>query len=207
MAHIVSVRKSFARYTVEFDDGSSMFARAKDIKKLDIAPGTETDAEELVKQLRPLQLDDAYEDALTILDYSMKTSRQMRDKLRSKGYLDDVIDAVVQRLEASKLLDDEYVARRLMENMTSSGRGKLALRQKLRQKGISEEIEQSVMEDVSSEDQDAACLEAARKLFRKYASLEPREQKQKLSRALASRGFGWDSVSYAIEKLIQESED
>ena len=68
MAHIVSVRKSFARYTVEFDDGSSMFARAKDIKKLDIAPGTEIGAEELVKLLRPLQLDDAYEAALTILD-------------------------------------------------------------------------------------------------------------------------------------------
>ena len=207
MAHIVSVRKSFARYTVELDDGSTIYARAKDVKKLDLAPGTEIGAEELVKLLRPLQLDDAYEAALTILDYSMKTSRQMRDKLRAKGYLDDVIDAVVQRLEASKLLDDEYVARRLMENMTSSGRGKLALRQKLRQKGISEEIEQSVMEDVSSEDQDAACLEAAHKLFRKYASLEPREQKQKLSRALASRGFGWDSVSYAIEKLIRESED
>ncbi|MCR4577599.1 MAG: RecX family transcriptional regulator [Clostridiales bacterium] len=207
MAHIVSVRKSFARYTVEFDDGSAMFVRAKDIKKLNLGPGTEVDADELVKLLRPLQLDDAYEDALTILDYSMKTSRQMRDKLRAKGYLDDVTDAVVQRLEASKLLDDEYVARMLMENMTASGRGKLALRQKLRQKGISEEIEQSVMEDVSGEDQDAACLEAARKLFRKYASLEPREQKQKLSRALASRGFGWDSVSYAIEKLIRESED
>lgn len=207
MAHIVSVCKSFARYTVEFDDGSAMFVRAKDIKKLNLGPGTEVDADELVKLLRPLQLDDAYEDALTILDYSMKTSRQMRDKLRAKGYLDDVTDAVVQRLEASKLLDDEYVARRLMENMTASGRGKLALRQKLRQKGISEEIEQSVMEDVSGEDQDAACLEAARKLFRKYASLEPREQKQKLSRALASRGFGWDSVSYAIEKLIRESED
>ncbi len=207
MAHIVSVRKSFARYTVKFDDGSAMFMRAKDIKKLNLGPGTEVDADELVKLLRPLQLDDAYEDALTILDYSMKTSRQMRDKLRAKGYLDDVTDAVVQRLEASKLLDDEYVARMLMENMTASGRGKLALRQKLRQKGISEEIEQSVMEDVSGEDQDAACLEAARKLFRKYASLEPREQKQKLSRALASRGFGWDSVSYAIEKLIRESED
>lgn len=207
MAHIVSVRKSFARYTVELDDGSAMFARAKDIKKLSLGPGTEIDTDELVKLLRPLQLDDAYEDALTILDYSMKTSRQMRDKLRAKGYLDDVIDAVVQRLEASKLLDDEYVARRLMENMTASGRGKLALRQKLRQKGISEKIEQSVMEDVSNEDQDAACLEAARKLFRKYATYEPREQKQKLSRALASRGFGWDSVSYAIEKLIRESED
>ena len=119
----------------------------------------------------------------------------------NQEYLDNYLDLY------GSLDDDEYVARRLMENMTSSGRGKLALRQKLRQKGISEEIEQSVMEDVSSEDQDAACLEAARKLFRKYASLEPREQKQKLSRALASRGFGWDSVSYAIEKLIRESED
>ncbi|MBR5010743.1 MAG: regulatory protein RecX [Clostridia bacterium] len=207
MAQVAFVRKSFGRYTVEFDDGSSLFMRAKDIKALNLAPGTETDAESLIKQLRPLQLDDAFEDALTLLDYSMKTSRQMRDKLRAKGYLDDVTDAVIQRLEASGLLNDEYVARRLMENMVSAGRGKLALRQKLRQKGISEEIGQSILEEVSSDDQDAACLASARKLFRKYADLEPREQKQKLSRALASRGFGWDSVSYAIDKLIRESED
>ena len=207
MAQVAFVRKSFGRYTVEFDDGSALFMRAKDIKSLGIVPGCETDTEALIKQLRPFQLDDAYEDALTLLDYSMKTARQMRDKLTAKGYLGEVADAVIQRLSASGLLNDEYVARRLMENMVASGRGKFALRQKLRQKGIPEEIESSILDEISAEDQDAACLAAARKLFRKYAACEPREQKQKLSRALASRGFGWDSVSYAIEKLIRESED
>lgn len=207
MTQVTSIRKCFGRFSLEFDDGSTLFVRGRDIKKLNICLGMNSDADDLIKRLRPLQLDDAYEDALTILDYSMKTSRQMRDKLRLKGYIDDVIDAVVQRLEASGLLNDEDVARRLMESMAASGKGKLAIRQKLFQKGISEDLGREILEEVSGEDQDAACLNTARKLFRKYAALEPREQKQKLSRALASRGFGWDSVSYAIEKLIRESED
>jgi len=59
---------------------------------------------------------------------------------------------------------------------------------------------------VSREDL-TACLEAARTLHRKYATLPPREARSKLSQALARRGFGWDAIQSAVEQIIDEFED
>ena len=57
------------------------------------------------------------------------------------------------------------------------------------------------MEGFDEEQQASACRDAAAKLWRKYVSLPPREDRAKLSQALARRGFGWDAIRSAVDSL------
>ena len=187
-----------------FDDGSSLILRKKDVEKLKLSAGQEWDREVLVQKLSALQFTDAYEAALDILDRSARSREEIRKKLLFKGYMPQVADAVCERLTEARLLDDSYIARRVTAAMSASGKGKYAVLQKLKARGIAKEDSLEALGAITDEDQQASALQQAEKLLKKYAALPERERKSKMSQALARRGFSWDSIEYALERLTQE---
>ena len=63
---------------------------------------------------------------------------------------------------------------------------------------------EEAMQCFDSAQQAEACRAAAESLCRKYAALPPREARAKLSQALARRGFGWESISGAVEAVLSD---
>jgi SOS response regulatory protein OraA/RecX len=45
---------------------------------------------------------------------------------------------------------------------------------------------------------------ALRQMTRRYASLEPRERRRKLSAALARRGFDWETIEEALSRFAAQ---
>ena len=201
MSAILSIEISRQTATVSLDDGHRLICRKNDPAALGLHEGDECAYEALRGKLCRLQLDEGYEAALTLLDYSARTEHEIRKKLALKGYLDEVIDAVAERLKSVRLIDDALIAERLVQAAQSSGKGRFAVRQKLRMRGICEDDSEEALFELDSEQQSEAAFRAAQSLIRKYAAFEPRIRKQKLSQALARRGFAWDSIEAAISKL------
>lgn len=204
MSKITVISPERSKYKIILDDGKSITVRKKDMAALSLNEGDETEYEDLVSRLCPIQSADAYESALTLLDSCARTESEMRKKLRMKSYVEPVIDYVVERLTSARLLDDTELARRIAQNAAAGGKGKYAIVRKLRSKGLGRDDIEGAMEEVSEEDQKENCLRECVRLSKKYDPSDRRAYKNKLSQALARRGFSWDSIEYAIGKVISD---
>ena len=192
MIRITSVELNRFNAEVCFDDGSRLRLRKKDVEAQKLRVGEEFDYQALYGH---------------ILDRSAKTEQEIKKKLLLKGYLPEAAQAVCDKLREAKLLDDKYIAERIVSAMSAAGKGKYAMAVKLRARGIGREESLDLLEGLDEESQKEAALSSARKLQTKYVSDDPRRDRQKLSQALIRRGFSWDDVQYALERIGLDDED
>ena len=204
MAKILAVEANRFSNKLIFDDATSLLLRKKDISAFQLAPGIEINKELLYERLCHVQASECYEAALNMLDRSAKTETEIRKKLQLKGYLNEVIDSACERLKAARLINDQYIAERVSGSLAASGKGRYVILQKLKARGIGKEETDAVLDGLSEEDQRQSAYAQAVKLNKKYVELDSRLQKQKLSQALARRGFSWDSIEYAMDRLEEE---
>ena len=203
MPVLLEIRLSKTMVDLSFDNRTRLRIRKKDFETLPIKMGDDIDTDAYEARVCARQLNEAYEAALTCLDYSARSENEIRKKLAEKGFLPPVLDAVVSRLAEARLLNDLELARRMTE-FAAKSRGIYAMKQKLRARGIREEDAEEALSEISEDDQRTAAIEAGRKLLRKYNTLEPRERRAKLSQALARRGFGWNTISEALESVLSD---
>lgn len=169
--------------------------------------GETVDLDEYENLIAGVQFADAYEAALTSLDHSARTAKELERSLLSKGYVPSAAAAVIERLTENHLIDDRQLATRIAESNTTKPVGVYALKRKMRAKGLSEEDVSAALESFDDAQQLTAARQAASKLYRKYSSLPAREARAKLSQALARRGFPWDAVREAVDSTVSDSLD
>ena len=205
MSTVSELREFRGCMIVSLDDAPSMRIRKAHFEKRPLAEGEEIDAEQYMDQLASLQFADAYEAALSTLDYSARTSKELERSLLSKGYVPPAVGAVLARLRENHLIDDRRLASRIAETNAARPVGVYAMKRKLRAKGISEDDASEALEGFDDEQQRRAAQMAGEKLLRRYSGLSSREMRAKLSQALARRGFPWDAVSAAVDALLEEN--
>ena len=140
--------------------------------------------------------------ALNLLARRPRSVREVRDRLRQKGYEADTIDAAVAKLEGWRYVDDTEFARYWVENREAhKPRGKRLLEQELRFKGVDREL---VRETIAAAEIDevSAAIELGRTKLRTYASLEPAVAQRRLGAFLARRGYGYDVIKPTLAELF-----
>jgi regulatory protein len=160
-------------------------------------------------KIAALQAEDArevtYQKALHFLDYRPRSSQEVRQNLIKRGYDETLVEETINRLQNARLINDEDFARTWVENRsTFRPRSKAALRMELRQKGLSDEVVQSVLNE--QVDEQALAFEAARKQARRYAGLEWPEFRQKMGGFLARRGFSYTTLAPVVSEVWKETQ-
>lgn len=201
----ISIQRSMA--TLIFDDRSRLTIRKSDLAACPVSVGSELDTDEYAGRVCAHQFKDGFEAALSILDYSARTEREIEKKLLAKGFLPDCVNAVLARLRESRLIDDREIALRAAEFASAGKTGVYALKRKLRARGIRESDVEDALETISEADQLAAASAVAKKLMPRYEGRDPREVRAKLSQALARRGFSWSTIEAALSGLDVDDED
>ncbi len=159
------------------------------------------------QQLRQEEaLEDAYRAALAIVERKARTSREVAEALKRKGYTAEAIAGCLQRMQSRRLLDDSAYARRFAEQRTTGQRkGRHLVRQELVQRGISKEEADRALGELD----DRLEIEAASSLARKkWPQLKGdlRERRMKLKAFLMRRGFPGGIVRAALEHVEAGSE-
>ena len=153
----------------------------------------------------------AYEYALNLLSARAYSERNLRRKLVQKEFDPEEIDATMERLTASKLLDDtKFAAEYARQKLVVGGSSARRVEQELQKKGIGREQAKEAIGTVvgdESVDEGASAEKAARKKFKSLSGLEPDVQRRRLFGFLARRGFDLDDVKRAVAKVISEEED
>ncbi len=143
----------------------------------------------------------ATERAMNHLSATMKTCRQMRDFLNSKGYTQAVADYVIDKLEGYGYIDDYAYCRAYVNSV--SGKGKTAIRAALIKRGALREAIDAALDEVE-EDEDEV-LAVAQKYMRGKSTT--RENLNKALRHLISRGFDYDVAKSALSRLGREEDE
>lgn len=143
------------------------------------------------------------EAAARSLSGALRSKRSLIDRLIAAGYPEEHVVTASNRLEALGILDDERLARSLVESRDRSRqRGDRALTQELRRRGVPEEIAARVLAERSDEAQarplgegertslsaeERAAYAAASKV--RLRGGDARAEVQRVAQALARRGF------------------
>ena len=149
---------------------------------------------------------DPYTRAKTIvynqLAYSAKTRGQLRKKLQAEGFDAELIEPLLDKFEAAKLIDDaEYAQSFVAQKSRTKKLSRAALRRELAERGVrGEEAENALAQRTDEQERDDAA-ELVRKKLRPGMDLSDRAEKDRVTRRLlgmlARRGYS-SSVSMSV---------
>ena len=146
----------------------------------------------------------AKDSAYTLISLRPRSTAEIQQSLKKKGYDPDVIEQVINRLVDLDFLNDETFAQYWVEQRDSfKPRSHMALRQELQQKGISRDIIDAAL---TASDETSAARAAAEKKARLLTRYEEDEFKKKLGQFLQRRGFSYGLIKDIIDELWQEIE-
>lgn len=165
---------------------------------------TETD---LATLLAAGEVARATDSALRFLAYRPRSTREVTDRLRQRGYSDQAIDAAIEKLRGWRYLDDQEFARFWVENrLENRPAGSRRLRQELRLKGVDGKLVDQAIDETEVDELPAA-IELARKRVERLRGLDPIVQRRRLAGFLQRRGYGWDIVKPAIDQILGEMDE
>ena len=135
--------------------------------------------------------------ALHLLEKQDRSEKNLRDKLKEGGYPEEIIDIAIDYINDYGYLDDARMAESHIRFYQDS-RSKLRLKQDLIGKGISSEVIDRVLEEEYTCDES----ELIEKLImKKHYDKENAtyEERAKMYRFLAGRGFSSDSINRVLK--------
>ena len=159
-----------------------------------------------VRTARAAEETDPYTRAKTIvynqLAYSAKTRGQLRKKLQAEGFEAELIEPLLDKFEAAKLIDDaEYAQMFVAQKSRTKKLSRAALRRELAERGVRGEEAENALAQRTDEQEREDAAELVRKKLRPGMDLSDRAEKDKVTRRLlgmlARRGYS-SSVSMSV---------
>lgn len=140
----------------------------------------------------------ALDKALTHVSATRKTEKQVRDFLAGKGYLQDVVDYVIEKMRGYNFLNDGEYAEAYV-SYAATKKGKRLLYSELKGKGLADEEIEGALSAVDEETQE----EAAAALLQKYmrGKTAEKETLYKAFRYLAGKGFETEVIKRALSRF------
>ncbi len=138
--------------------------------------------------------------ALDLLSRREHSTRELQDKLLSRDFELDEIRPVLQTLSREGLLSDERFVESFIHSRMGRGSGPVKIRLELRQRGISDELIETWLDE--RDERWNASAEAVR--VKKFGSALPTEYRERArqTRFLQYRGF----TPEQIRRVLQDDE-
>jgi regulatory protein len=147
-----------------------------------------------------------YERALRLLTARGYAEKELRQRLLKGGAEPHHVDAVIERLTASGLLNDAAYARAFTRSrVRSRGASARRVKQELWRHGVAADIVAEAVEEVFADeavDEAAVVEQLARRRAVSLTGLEPAVQRRRLYGYLARRGYDANDVRRAVEAVL-----
>lgn len=150
-----------------------------------------------------------YEYCLKLISRRPRSESEVRFKIYyiskkwSKEYSEETIESIIDKLKKHSYLNDEIFAQWWIENRTQfRPKGKYALKQELKQKGVSNEIIDQALDDFyPSENEEDMIYKLASKKYKLLEKEEENKRRQKTLAYLLRKGFDYDKIVIVLGKL------
>ncbi|OAN12604.1 RecX family transcriptional regulator [Photobacterium jeanii] len=138
------------------------------------------------------------EAAVAYLSRRDHAEKELRQKLKRRGYSHGDIEQAIDFCQDYKWLDDVRYAGTTIRNGIAKGWGELRIRQEMELKGVNSQVIEQVMAV-----HEIDWFEHARAVAqRKYGEtpMETQKEKAKRFRFMQSRGFDFEQIAYAFDQ-------
>ena len=141
--------------------------------------------------------------ALSLLDRRDYSRAELLRKLDEKGYDAAAAEEAVDRLVYLGFVDDARYAPIVVRHYAAKGYGAQRIRGELQRRGIAKELWDAAMAEMPQQDETLDRLLRSRL---KGAPVGDRDALRKATDALRRKGYGWDEISAAVERMRAEEE-
>ncbi len=142
--------------------------------------------------------------ALRFLAQRPRSEQEVRRRLRRAGVAEAAEEAVISQLRQHALVDDTaFAAYWVEQRQTFRPRGARLLRAELRQHGVDAGAAEMAAETTAASASDDA-YRAAQRRARQLSSADEPAFKTRLAQFLGRRGFDWETISAAVNRLWDE---
>ena len=204
---IQKIRRERNRYEIFLDEKPAFQASESVIAKTGLFTGKYIDEEAVEKIVTADSRERAHQIAVNFISYRPRSSKEIIDKLARKGFAEDLIRTVVDKLRELLLINDLEFARMFTrDKLRGKPMGRALLRRKLLEKGITHQATEHVLNECVTEEseQEAAKTLATRKFKvsrTRLSKLDPAVRRKRLADYLLNRGFSGE-VAYKTARSI-----
>lgn len=184
------------RWLAMLEDGSILRVGQQEIADFALYAGRELTEEEAAALTAGLRSRQMRERALELLSRKPQSRRELTRKLNEWGAGPEEADAVCDRMEELGYLNEAAYAARIVEVYSARGFGEKKLRDELYRRGVPREEWDEALARV--EDSTQAIDAFLQKKLTGWTG--DRKQLQKVTAALARRGFSWSDIRDALAR-------
>lgn len=146
--------------------------------------------------------------ALSFIEKTFKTEKEIRVKLREKEFNEKIIERVIEFLRKYDFVDDSRYAELYIKERINK-QGKVKIKYGLIKKGINDSIIDEKLSKYSANNENyiEAMREVALKKFNNIAKRETDKLKikRKLSSYLLGRGYSWSEIGEVLKEIFSEN--
>jgi len=205
----IQKRKNRRLYDIFVDEELSFSVSSKKIiHKFGLEQGSMFQPDEFDAIKKEIELCEAEMILINYLKYRFRSKKEILQKLKLKKFSQSTIDIVVQKYEKKGFINDENFAESLMIDLISKRpQGAYAIKQKLRQKGISHEVIQRLEEEylTTEAEYDMAKRELSKRKNR-FMKYEGMERRNKALAFLQRKGFSYSIARECVEEILFSEE-
>ena len=201
----ISKRKNRRLYDIFIDDEFSFSVSSKKVlQKFGLEQGQIFQPDDFNKLCEKIEFFEAENILLQFLGYRFRSKKEILRKLTFKKISKSTIDALIVKYEEKGFINDENFAESYMLDLISHHpQGNYAIKQKLKQRGISNEIIKRLSEEyLSGETEHEMAIKELSKRKTRYMKLQPRERRNKALAFLQRKGFSYTCARQCIEEIL-----
>ncbi len=140
--------------------------------------------------------------ALRMLDRRDYSRAELVKKLVEKGEPREDAEAVVSRLAELGVVDDRRYAALVVRQYAGKGYGERRVREELTRRGVPRELLEEALAEMPAQDDAVLTL-----LRRKLGGSFDRADVKRATDSLARKGYGWDEIASALQRLRDELDE
>ena len=201
----ISKRKNRRLYDIFIDDEFSFSVSSKKVlQKFGLEQGQIFQPDDFNKLCEKIEFFEAENILLQFLGYRFRSKKEILRKLTFKKISKSTIDALIVKYEEKGFINDENFAESYMLDLISHHpQGNYAIKQKLKQRGISNESIKRLSEEyLSGETEHEMAIKELSKRKTRYMKLQPRERRNKALAFLQRKGFSYTCARQCIEEIL-----
>lgn len=193
------------RYSIYIDDEYSFGIYENVLINYGLHKGMKIEKDFLEDVLKKEEQECANGYALKLLNFKMRTTEEIRKRMREKEYTDDIIDETIDYLNYLNYLDDEDYARKFVSDKSNlKNMGKERIKRELYMKGVDNETISNAIEDIVDDDEEYEKAKeiAIKKLETTYKNDDKNARYRKLGGLLQRRGYSMNVVMPLLKELL-----
>lgn len=142
--------------------------------------------------------------AMRLLTISKRSESHLRRKLADKGYGDEAIESVIEKLKQNGVIDDPRLAANFVYwSAQGAGLGRNRIRFELRKRGLGEGDIASALTEYDRSTESKLAYEAGLDRFQKLNKLDKPKRRKRVYDYLIRRGFDYELARDVIKKIEQ----